>query len=390
MKAVKKLAHIDFVLLVCVLVLLIIGTMMVYTSSSYRAEMNYGDSEHFLTRQLVRLVLGIAAMLLFALIDYRRWLVYAPLFYVVSLALLVVLFTSMPFVSPVHGSRRWIQLGFFSFQPSDLARYALILVLARALYSERDSLDDFWRGFGKMLVISLVIIAPILVEPDLGTAVILLMVVYAMFFFAEVRITYLLASGLTLVSFALFFIKLHRYQSTRIDSWIVGLNTGQAGWQVKQSLISLAEGGWFGNGLGNSRQKYMFLPEAHKDFIFSIVGEEMGFIGTVVVLFLFLVIIYRGMRIAIQAPNGYGRLLAAGLTVSLGLYAFINAGVAVGVLPTTGIPMPFVSYGGTALVMNLAAIGLLMNIALQGSRSNANAVAWRTYRQRLNRPIFTR
>ena len=387
----KKIARIDFVLLVGVLLLLIIGTVMVYTASSYRAELNYGDSEHFLARQLVRLVLGVVVMLIVASIDYRRWLVHAPLFYVLALMLLILLFTHLPFVHRVNGSSRWFQLGPLTFQPSDLARYALILVLARALYSERYTLDDFWRGYSKMLIISLVIIVPILLEPDLGTATILMMVAFAMFFFAEIPISFLLASGLTMVSAVLGMLKLRGYQISRLGNWLnFWRGEGDIGWQVKQSLISLAEGGWFGKGLGNSQQKYEFLPEAHKDFIFSVIGEELGFVGTVFVLAIFLAIIYRGMRIARNAPNGYGRLLAAGLTVSLGLYAFINAGVALALLPTTGIPMPFVSYGGTALVVNLGAVGLLMNISMQGSRSHGNAVGWRIYRKRLDRPIFTR
>jgi cell division protein FtsW (lipid II flippase) len=188
------------------------------------------------------------------------------------------------------------------------------------------------------------------------------------------------------VSGGILYMMRNSYQKSRFDHFVnLLLGRGEPGWQVKQSLISISQGGWFGKGLGNSQQKYNFLPEAHKDFIFAVIGEELGLTGSVGVLIIFFIIIYRGIRIAQRAPNGYGQLLAGGITACIGLYALINAGVAVAILPTTGLPMPFLSYGGSALVTHLVAIGLLINISIQGSNSYINQVDWPVYNKRLNR-----
>ena len=180
------------------------------------------------------------------------------------------------------------------------------------------------------------------------------------------------------------------YQLARIHSFIKQMiDKNMMDWQLQQSMISLALGGFWGQGIGNSRQKYAFLPEAHSDFIYSVIGEEVGLIGTVGVLILFFIIIYRGMKIAQSAPDGYGRLLASGITACIGSYALINAAVALAILPTTGLPMPFVSYGGSALISHFAAVGILINISSQCDESYMNYSSWKTYKKRLNRSAFT-
>ncbi len=389
-KGLKQLAKVDYVLVTSVLILVILGSAMVYSASSFRAEQAFGNSSYFFQKQVSRAALGLFVMVLVAAVDYRRWLGLSPFFYVIAFFLLVLLFTQLPFVRTMNGATRWMRIGPIQFQPSDLARYALILVLARLLYSQRKTLDDMWGGFVKILILVLTIIVPIAAEPDLGTSALLLITAFCMFFFAQVPMRYLLASGLTLVTSGLIFMRFQNYQQGRIHSFIEFIQGGDPGWQVKQSLISIADGGWFGKGFGGGQQKYDFLPEPHKDFIFSVIGEELGFMGAALVLVLFFIIIYRGVRIARFAPTGYGSLLAAGITVNIGLYAFINAAVALALIPTTGIPLPFVSYGGTALVVNLAAVGLLINISMQGSPYRVNQPTWRVYDKRLKRPAFTR
>jgi len=382
-------SRIDYLLLESVLFLVVLGAAIVYSSSSYRAEQMSGDSAIFFKNQLIRICIGLALMVFIASVDYHKWLGLSPIAYAVSLFLLLLLFVGPPIAPVIKGARRWFQLGFIQFQPSDFARYALILVLARSLHKHREKLDDFWGGFLKMVGIMMMIVIPVALEPDLGTALNIAIIAFLMFFFAEVKISYLLATGLTAVSAGFTMMMAKGYQLRRMLDFIDHFfHQGELGWQVKQSLISLAQGGFWGQGIGASRQKYYFLPEAHKDFIFSIVGEEVGFVGSVAVAVLFFIIIYRGIKIAQWAPDGYGRLLASGITVCIGGYAMINMAVCVAIVPTTGIPMPFISYGGTALISHLAAVGLLINISSQGSEAFANSPSWRTYKKRLDRRAF--
>jgi cell division protein FtsW len=388
-KRVIDFSRVDYLLLESVLFLVVLGAAIVYSASSYRAEQLSGDSATYFKNQLFRIGLGLVLMFIVASIDYHKWLGFAPLLYVFALFFLLLVFIGPPIAPVIKGARRWIQFGPIQFQPSDFARYAMIMILARALHKQRETLDDLWGGYLRMLVLIMAVVIPVALEPDLGTALNITVIGFLMLFFAEVKISYLLATGLTFTTVGFTAMMAKGYQLRRMLDFIDHFfHQGELGWQVKQSLISLAQGGFFGQGIGASRQKYYFLPEAHKDFIFSIIGEELGFFGTFAVAVLFFIIVYRGIKIAQQAPDGYGRLLAGGITVCIGGYALINMAVCVAIVPTTGIPMPFISYGGTALISHMVAIGLLINISSQGSVSFANAPGWRTYNKRLKRPAF--
>jgi cell division protein FtsW len=226
-------------------------------------------------------------------------------------------------------------------------------------------------------------------EPDLGTAVLITLIAFLMFFFAEVKIGHLLSSGLALSAAGFAYIKLNPYMMDRVRDFLnVLLKRAPLPWQLEQSKIAFAVGNILGQGIGQSRAKYFFLPEAHKDFVFSVVGEETGLLGTVGVLCLFIIIVYRGITIARYATAGDARLLVYGIISCIGAYALLNAAVTLGVVPTTGIPMPFISYGGSALVSHLVAIGLLINISSQSRRSFANYASRQTYMDRLNRADF--
>jgi cell division protein FtsW len=250
-------------------------------------------------------------------------------------------------------------------------------------------MDDLWQGYGKYVALVCLIVLPMAFEKDFGTAVIVAIIAFLMFFFAEIRLTYILATALSFLTAGLIYLMTSKYMLYRINSYIDQLMYNKKYiWQLDQSLISFGLGGIWGQGIGSSRQKYHFLPEAHKDFIFSIIGEELGFIGAVGTLLLFFLIIYRGIKIAQTAPDGYGRILAGGLTACVATYAFVNAAVATAVLPTTGIPMPFVSYGGSAIVSHLAGIGLLVNISSKCDDSYTHYYKWSTYKKRLNRKLF--
>ncbi|MBN1560465.1 cell division protein FtsW [candidate division KSB1 bacterium] len=388
--------QIDFVLLFCVLFLIVLGAAIVYSASSFKAEnvvrqqllkraeaaeqtgegekavelreraRTVDGSTYFIEKQGAKIIIGLVLMMIVASVHYERWLGLSPLFFLASIVLLVLLFTHLPIVASRDEASRWLRLFGFTFQPSDFARYALILLLARFLYEYRDDLEN-WRSYLVFLGIIFVVVGLVALEKDLGTAVLITLTAFSMLFFAGVKLGYLFLTGMTFFGVALIFLQFNPYMTDRVISYLKPLfGVGEASFQIRQSLIGFALGGPVGVGIGNSVQKYEFLPEAYKDMIFSVVGEELGLFGTLGVLVVFALILFRGMRIAHNAPNEYGRLLAAGITACIALYAVINAAVTLALVPTTGIPMPFISYGGSSLVSHLIGIGLLLNISACG------------------------
>ncbi len=359
---------IDYPLLIAVLLLVIIGLTFVYTASSAKAAERFdGDSAYFLKMQSIRVIIGLIAMAMVMRVDYHTWIRRAPVFYwLILTVLLFMLF--MPSSWMIRGTRRWIDLGLVKLQPSEFAKYALIFMLAKLL-SKRDlDIKQFVDGLLPQLILIGLICGAILPEPDAGSALMIFFIALTLLFTAGARIVHLfnvLSAGALMVFAGLM---VNAYQRERLFSFIASLrNEGEVGWQVKQSLISLGNGGVFGVGLGQSRQKMHWLPDPFTDFIFSIIGEELGLIGTLGIVALFVFIIYRGFRIALNAPDPEGRYLAVGITTAIGLYAFMNMAVITHLVPTTGIPMPFVSYGGSSLITHLAAVGMLLNISYQSS-----------------------
>lgn len=382
-----KISQVDYLLVITVMVLVIFGISLIYSASSYKAEKNFGTSSYYLQQHLVRVFFALIVMVVFAAFDYRIWLKFSPFALLFAVLLLLFLFTESPLVQEVNGARRWIKIGPVQFQPSDFARFALILSFAKTLTNNRERMGDFVKGFLPYLTLLGAICLLIYLQPDLSTAMLIGAIGYVMLFVGGAKIAHLLAVGTSAMTIALFVGSHFGYQTKRLLSYLNRMfNEGDLSWQAKQSLVSLAQGGLWGQGLGAGRQKYDFLPEPHKDFIFSILGEELGIIGTVGVLLLFLVVLWRVIRIAVTAPDGEGQLLAVGIGSTVGLYAIVNAAVATALVPTTGIPMPFISYGGSSLVVNLAAIGMLMNISSQSKESYENYPAWWIYRKRLHRP----
>lgn len=359
------LRHIDYVLLLTVITLVFLGLIMIYSASSYKAETQFGTSSYFLWRQLARVFLGGVALFIFLKLDYHRLINLAPFILIGSILLLGLVLLKTPWTPEINGARRWIYLPGIQFQVSDLARYALVIFLARALPQSSARFHEL-KVFIPYALFIIFFCFLIYLEPDLGTAIVVWLIGGTMLFFGGASIKHMLVLGSSSVSLVLFFLYKFSYQSQRLQHYIHNLlYDHQYGWQVMQSLISLAQGGIGGVGFGNSRQKYGFLPEPYKDFIFSIIGEELGLIGSVFMLLLFMILIWRGMRIAQAARDAYGQLLAAGITVSIGAYALINTGIALALLPTSGIPIPFISYGGTSLITHMAAVGILLNISNQ-------------------------
>lgn len=359
----KKLENYDFIILLMVLALTCFGLVMVYSSSSVMAAKKFHDSSYFLTRQSIYAAVGLCAMIAAMAIDYSFWKKYAvPILLVCLAALILVLIPGIG--TSVGGSSRWIKLPGFSLQPSEPAKIAFIMYMAYSLDRKQDKVQFFSSGFLPYMVVLALLLALLLKQPDLGSSLTLGCVAMVMLFAAGTRPTYIVSMVLLALPFLYFGVMQVGYRRRRImaflNPWDDPMNTG---FQIIQSWIGFGTGGIFGNGLGEGKQKMFFLPEAHTDFIFSVIGEELGLIGVLVIAGMFLLVVMRGIRIALAVDDLFGRFLAFGITTLFGLQAFINMGVVIGLLPTKGLALPFISYGGSSLVVTLFAMGILLNIS---------------------------
>ncbi|MFZ5516006.1 MAG: putative lipid II flippase FtsW [Candidatus Zhuqueibacterota bacterium] len=353
----------DMLLLIIVLLLAAYGTAAIYSASNFKAKEALGNSHYFLEKQLFRLFLGLVLMVLVMQIDYHTLQRIAPLLMAATFIMLMYVL----FAGNFHkGSRRSIDLLGVVFQPSEIAKYVLILFLSTFLVKKGERIKNFSEGLLPTLFIIALIVIPILMEPDLGTGMLTFIISTMLIFVAGASIYHLAGLGISALTLVGFLLTTFPYQKIRLMKFVDAVRGLQEPpWQVTQSLISFANGGLFGVGLGNSRQKLHFLPQPFTDFIFSIVGEEIGLIGCVLLLILFLAFLWRGLWIASHAPDREGQLLALGMTSSIIIFAWFNAGVALNLLPVTGITMPFISYGGSSLVVHFVAVGVLLNISSQ-------------------------
>lgn len=354
----------DYWLFLAVIALLAIGVVMVYSSSAIVALEQYGDSAYFLKRQLLWAGLGLAALLITQRIHYTRYPALTPALLVAGVAALVLVL--MPGIGRVAGgARRWISLGGpFAIQPVEAAKLALVFYLANFLTNRGAGVDELRRGILPPLVLTGLMFTLVLMQPELGSALVLGCVTAAMLFVGGARLRHLV--GLALVSAPLVLVAIfgEAYRRRRILAFLDPWNDPQGvGFHIIQSLIALGSGGFLGVGLGQSRQKFFYLPERHTDFIFAILGEELGLLGTVAVVALFAVIAFRGWQIARNAPDRYSSLLASGITAMIVFQAIMNIGVTTGVLPVTGVPLPFLSFGGSSLVFTMCGVGILLNIS---------------------------
>ncbi len=354
---------IDLILLAAIFALCTLGIVMVYSASAVAAESRMGDAAYYLKRQLVAAVLGVVAIAGVLKLGYRRlaFLAYPTLIAAIVLLALVLI----PGVgSTAGGARRWIRLPGFSLQPAEVAKFTLVLYLAYSLAKKREKVKVFAIGFLPHCLITGVLVLLALAEPDFGTAVSLVMVLFALLFAAGARISYLVGSLLLALPVGYHLVASSPYRMKRIlafmDPWA---HRHDIGYQVAESLMSIGSGGVTGLGLGESRQKLFFLPEAHTDFIFSIIGEELGLIGVLVVIALYAVVIWRGIRAALNATEPFGAYLALGITILFGFQSTVNMAVAMGMAPTKGLTLPFISYGGSSMVVCLAAAGVLLSIS---------------------------
>jgi len=353
-------------LLVPAALLTAIGVIEVFSASSVYAFTTYDNSFWFLERQGIYAAIGIGALLVTARMRYAAWRRLSGPLLIVSVALLLLALHPTA-GSSVYGASRWIGLGPFTLQPSEIAKLSLVAFAATVLTKKEGKLDNWMHLALPLGPVVLIVAAIVMLQRDLGTTIVIVGSVLMMLFVAGARMRHLVITGVVTLGGLAYLIFGEAYRRARFlaffDPWKDPLNSG---YQLIQGLIALGSGGWFGVGLGASRQKWAYLPNAHTDFIFAVLGEEMGLIGEFVVLIAFGVMIYAGIRIAVRAPDTFGRLLAAGITSWIGLQAIVNLGAVTGLLPITGVPLPFVSFGGTALIVTLGAVGVLASIARAG------------------------
>jgi cell division protein FtsW len=353
----------DYFLFLVVLLLLGLGIVMVYSASAILAMDRFHDAYFFLKKQCFWAIIGLAVMWAVMSLDYRRLRVFvAPLLGMAVVLLVLVLVP--PFGQEINGTRRWLRWGPVSFQPTELAKLALVLYLADFLARRQAMIGDFFRGFLPPLLVTGAVAALILRQPDLGSSVALIAVVLSMLFMAGARLRHMAlvaASGVPVVVLA---VTGASYRLRRVlaflDPWA---DPRGAGFQIIQSYLALGGGGALGRGLGESKQKLFYLPEPHTDFIFAILGEELGFVGAALTVTLFGLLLWRGMRIGLRVADPFGALAALGVTAMLATQALVNLGVVVGLLPTKGLPLPFVSFGGSSLLVAMAGVGLVLNIS---------------------------
>lgn len=353
-------------LLTISVVLICIGIVMIYSSSSIYAWERYGDSFYFLKRHLFFLAAGLVLTFLAMLIDYRLFRKHARLLLWVALALLVLVL--IPGIGKeISGARRWFRFKFISFQPSEFANLAFIIYIADFIVRKGDQIKLLLKGFIPAICVLGATALLILLQPDLGTVIALGSVVLIMLFVAGTRGSYIL--NLLLCSVPALYLLVFRvpYRRERILAFLnPWADPKGAGFQIIQSQIAIGSGGLFGRGLGHSQQKLFYLPAAHTDFIFSIIGEELGLIGTLGIIALFVVFIQQGLKIIKNAQDKFGYFLALGLILMISLKAIVNIGVSCGVFPTKGLPLPFISYGGSSLIFDMVSLGILINIARSG------------------------
>jgi len=351
---------IDVFILLPVLLLIFFSVALVYSASSDYALTKFDDSSYLLKSHLFKVLISLLLFFVAIKIDYRIYQD-ASKFLVIGtiILLIVVLFTS----SSIKNVNRWIWLGPLSFQPSDLAKYALILHISTLLVKKETYLDNLYKGYLPIVLYVLLVCGLIALQPNFSTSIIIFTSSMLLMLTSKIKFKHLAITIVSLIPFAILFILSKSYILARIESYAEYSSTGTAQHQLNQALIGLGNGGLFGVGMGNSIQKEFFLPESYGDFIFSIVGEEYGFIGTFIIVLMFTIILIRGFKTAKEVKDPFGKYLAFGITSIIMLYAVVNMSVASGIFPTTGVPIPFLSFGGTAMIFNSVAAGILINIS---------------------------
>ncbi|MDB4940231.1 MAG: Cell division protein FtsW [Candidatus Doudnabacteria bacterium] len=356
----------DYKMLAIVFSMLLLGLIILYSASTVLSFSKFHTNTHFFFNQLVQgVLLGLVLMYICSKIDYHFWQKYAPLFMFASIALLMAVL--VPGIGlKVGNSRRWIAHGGFSFQPAELAKLSLIFYISSWIDKRSHEIKDFYYGIIPSLIIISLVAGLIILEPDIGTMLVVIATSFTLLFVGGSRIKHL---GWILVGGFLTLVVLVKLQPYRLARFTTFLNPGAdpqgIGYQINQALVAVGSAGFWGQGYGNSRQKYNFLPEVMGDSIFAVTVEELGFLRSGLIVGLYILFAFRGLKIADHAPDAFGKMLASGIIAWIVFQALINIGAIIGLLPLTGIPLPFISYGSSSLVVTLAAMGILLNVSKQ-------------------------
>jgi cell division protein FtsW len=353
----------DWLLFIAVIVIVLFGLLMIYSSSNVWAEYKYGDAFKYLKAQSLFIIVGIILMIILSKIFYKYYLDKANIILLVCFFLLILVL--IPGIGTVrNGSRSWFAIGSFGVQPSEFAKLGLIIFTAKYLSKNRKAINNIKKGVLPILMVTILTFGIIMLQPDFGTGVILVMSIIGLLFISGVKLSFFSKIGILGLIGAVALILAAPYRIQRIlsfiDPWKDPLGSG---FQTIQSLFAIGPGGLLGFGLGNSIQKHFYLPEPQTDFIFSIISEELGFLGALIVASLFVIIISRGFIISMKTNDLFAKFLAFGITFQITFQTLLNLMVVVGLLPVTGVTLPFISYGGSSLLMTLIGVGILLNIS---------------------------
>ncbi len=380
MKKTKKIkkSKIDFPLLITVLLLVFIGIIMVFSSSWPEGIKDHNDGYHFVKRQIVYAGMGFLLMIGLANLNYRIYEKYAGIIFLATLSTVLLLLYTPLGQDFGMGAKRWVSLKIITFMPGDVIKIGAIIYFARLLKEKDSKITNFKEGLVPIAGVAIVAVGSIIVQSDLGTAITLAGTLLVMIIIAGLQIRYIALLGLTgLAGIAYIFLYVvgnpkyaNSFRVKRITSFLDPFaDAKDTGWQVVQSLYALGAGGIFGLGLGKSKQKFFYIPESYNDFIYAIIGEEFGLIGVSLIILLYITILIRGVSIALKTKDSYGFYLAIGITALISIQTIIHIAVVTSSIPTTGITLPFISYGGTSLLIYMGAIGILLSISKYGNRS---------------------
>lgn len=344
------------------LVLILIGLIVVLTASSSYSAMKHSDSFYMFNKHLVKVGWGIAALIVAAIIPYEFYKYISKYLMMFGVVLLVL---TLFFAEEKKGAARWLSVFGFQFQSADAAKLFLIIHLSYLLDKKDEYLNEFSTGYLPLLIWTLLVAGLIFIQPNVSNAIIIVLISLIIIFVGGASTKHVFGTAALFSFIAISFAMMFSHARERLESYVTSISNGDyINIQVKQALVSLGSGGIFGLGIGNSKQNNLFLPEAYGDFIYGILGEQFGLIGTLTVLLFYLILTLIGILIAKRAYDKFGQMLAFGISIQIGFYALVNIAVTVGLFPTTGLPLPFISYGGTQIVFNSAAVGILMNIAI--------------------------
>lgn len=356
--------HIDIILLLAVLTLMLLSLGIVYSASASYAQVKYGESEWMLTSHAIKVFLGVIGMFLIMRVDYHRFQYLTKITLIVAVSLLLI---TLIMGGETKGAARWLRYSGVGFQPSEFAKYALLFHLCTLVAVKGELIRDYKRGFVPMMIWIGLVTGLVMLQPNFSMGAMIFLLSLVILFVGRAKIVHLAVTFVGLIPLLAAYMLSADYRRDRIvaffDSHSGSLS--KSNYQLWQGILGFGNGGIFGVGPGESKQRDFFLPESYGDFVFSIVGEEYGFIGTMFFMVLFFLIMARGLKIAKFANDVFGRMLAISITIAITFYALINAGVTLGLLPTTGLPMPFVSYGGSSMVFSALAVGILLNISSQ-------------------------